>query len=206
MPMQLIEAFPTPICIVDSSDPDNVMSNRLLKEQILTDADSDHNGQDICRKNYTNGYTSFWTDQHLYKNENYRGVADYILRASREFIKSWGYTENLDELIMKNLWSNVQYLHSVHGTHNHRRSIISGVYYVDCGENPARLTCNDPTENFKNHMYSPNQETKFMQDILYINPRPGRLVMFPGWLMHGTEMHLDDKARISLSFNIDWRH
>lgn len=205
MPMQLIEAFPTPICIVDSSDPENVLSNQKLKDQILEDADKDKDGQSICRKNYTNGYTSFWTNQHLYTNDSYEGVADYILRAAREFIKSWGYTENLDDLIMKNLWSNVQYLHSIHPLHNHRRSVISGVYYVSCSDTAAKLTCNDPTENFKNHMYAPNKESKFMQDVLHISPKPGRLVLFPGWLMHGTEMQLDDEARVSLSFNIDWR-
>ena len=37
---------------------------------------------------------------------------------------------------------------------------------------------------------------------VFINPIPGRLIVFPAWLWHSVETNESDQLRISVSFNI----
>ena len=37
-------------------------------------------------------------------------------------------------------------------------------------------------------------------------PKEGKILLFPGWLEHGVKTNLTDNVRMSLSFNVYFKH
>jgi uncharacterized protein (TIGR02466 family) len=86
-----------------------------------------------------------------------------------------------------------------HHTHSHSISNISGVYYYKTNEKDGDIFFETPvfqTEISKPFNYLPNR--------VHYTPIVGRLILFPGWLKHGTKVNTTDNERISLSFNISF--
>ena len=44
---------------------------------------------------------------------------------------------------------------------------------------------------------------KFTSTDMSVEPAPGKLVIFPSWLVHYVENNLDNTDRISIAFNIE---
>tara|TARA_B100000131_G_scaffold76325_1_gene72851 strand:- start:1101 stop:1667 length:567 start_codon:yes stop_codon:yes gene_type:complete len=85
--------------------------------------------------------------------------------------------------------------------HNHGASDISGVYYHKTNGEDGNLFFHTPnpfldTNNFYMHLGNQWEHTPF----------EGKLLLFPGWLMHGVRENPTDNERISLSFNITFKN
>ena len=87
--------------------------------------------------------------------------------------------------------------------HEHGWSDVAGVYYFQTDENDGNI-----------YFQTPNvaQTTCFWDsrpNIKVYPPEQGGLILFPGWLRHGTEKNTTDHTRISVSFNLtfdrDWK-
>eukprot|EP00300_Choanocystis_sp_HF-7_P042499 c9248_g1_i1.p1 GENE.c9248_g1_i1~~c9248_g1_i1.p1 ORF type:complete len:328 (+),score=57.79 c9248_g1_i1:54-986(+) len=114
-------------------------------------------------------------------------------------------------------WFSVHRGPSLHTTHIHDDSIVSGVYYVQTPTKAAPLAFSDPRgwpaiSDFSDSL-------PFPPFVLHHNhvPSAGQLILFPSWLPHGVRKgnasDYQDKAddddgsyRISLAFNMvgDW--
>ena len=81
--------------------------------------------------------------------------------------------------------------------HSHGYSDISGVYYFQTNQNDGDLIFHTPVlELESSYVFHKLHET-----IKY-KPQVGKIILFPGWLKHGTETNMTDSERISISFNI----
>lgn len=81
--------------------------------------------------------------------------------------------------------------------HNHGYSQISGAYYID--------TIGDDGDIYFPYPHISTSNSIFLQHLmksLDIRPENGKLILFPGWLMHGVRTNTTEHNRISLSFNI----
>ena len=110
-----------------------------------------------------------------------------------------------------NMWANIN--RSGHGNefHSHPGSFWSGVYYVDDGgidADPAlggELEFMDPRGPGP-AMYAPH--LAFGKAGLSVGanetvqPKAGRLVMFPAWLLHQVRPYQGKAQRISIAFNL----
>ena len=74
--------------------------------------------------------------------------------------------------------------------HIHPRSLISGVLYLRTPK-----TFNTKTQNKDGNLLFP------IGDQLYINPRPGLLILFPSYLPHETIPFYSTEERICIAFN-----
>jgi len=91
------------------------------------------------------------------------------------------------------LWIGIHNNGSYHENHHHEDSVVSGVFYVSVPSSGAgQLVFQDPRGAFP-----PFGKT------LRINPTPGKIVLFPGWLVHGVSPTTSVEPRISISFNFD---
>jgi hypothetical protein len=83
-------------------------------------------------------------------------------------------------------WAMVNRRGSHHPRHRHIGSIVSGIYYVDPGElqsSPTTFELGDGSE-------------------VAVDPRPGRLVLFPGDLWHRVDPYAGERARITIAFDV----
>ena len=107
------------------------------------------------------------------------------------------------ELKFGNFWININGHHDYNLLHDHQKSVLSGVYYVDVpetnmgdlvlhrGDNADYfLTGVDKEETMAN---SPSCTKKAVESTMYI---------FPSWIKHHVERNESTKERISIAFNL----
>ena len=108
----------------------------------------------------------------------------------------------ITDLILGNWWVNINPKYTYNRRHDHQKSILSGVYYVDCeGENIGQLVVErDDNMEFFGGRYQ-NQSPICMNSFNML-PYTGFLLMFPAWTYHSVEANLEDRDRISIAFNL----
>lgn len=93
---------------------------------------------------------------------------------------------NLD-VIPRDFWAQVHEKGMSTNTHAHLPADISGVYYVKVPEGSGVLAFVLETDHL-------------MPEI--VEPKEGKLVLFPSWLSHYVTRNQSDERRISVSFNM----
>jgi len=109
------------------------------------------------------------------------------------------------------MWANINKKYSHNRNHTHPGALWSGVYYIQCPKESGRIWFTDPRGEA--HMILPRYRERppFTWREVYYEPLPGRLLIFPAWLVHEVEPNLnkefenDDNRgwRYSISFNLN---
>ena len=108
----------------------------------------------------------------------------------------------ITDLVLGNWWVNINPQYTYNRTHDHQKSILSGVYYVDCeGENIGELVVerDDNMEFFAGKYLN---QSPLCLNTFRMLPYTGFLLMFPAWTYHSVEANLEDRDRISIAFNL----
>ena len=111
-----------------------------------------------------------------------------------------------------NMWANIN--RSGHGNefHSHPGAYWSGVYYVDDGGIAADASLGGELEFMDPRGPLPAMNAPHLGCAMAgglsagaterVQPKAGRLVMFPSWLLHQVRPYRGDAARISIAFNL----
>ena len=111
-----------------------------------------------------------------------------------------------------NMWANIN--RSGHGNefHSHPGSYWSGVYYVDDGGISADPSLGGELEFMDPRgpapaMYAPHLAFAIPGGLSVganetVQPKAGRLVMFPAWLLHQVRPYRGTAQRVSVAFNL----
>lgn len=101
-------------------------------------------------------------------------------------------------------WANVSRKGAYNSIHNHAPALFSGVYYVTMGEpqppesKEGLLEFVDPRPG----THSGALPTHIFNPSFIVDPKPGMLIMFPGWLLHFVHPYSGESPRISIAFNL----
>ena len=80
--------------------------------------------------------------------------------------------------------------------HHHGHSDLSGVYYYKTTGDDGDLYFQTPNLASTTSIWSTQPHTISMP------PEQGKLILFPGYLMHGIRTNVTEHTRVSVSFNI----
>ena len=109
---------------------------------------------------------------------------------------------NINDLVIGNWWVNINPKFTYNRRHDHQRSILSGVYYVDCeGENIGHLIV-ERDDNMEFFAGRYQNSSPICLNSFRMLPYTGFLLMFPAWTHHSVEANLEDRDRISIAFNL----
>ena len=182
--------FPTPIYVLDIKD-------QSINEQLEKDILNWYNKDKGINRTNVNGWHSKTT---MHEMPEYKRLTDALYEAQKKIY----IEEDLDsEPFLGNMWANVNPKGGMNRAHIHPNSLWSGVYYVKANKNSGHLKIDDPRSTAsmsrprlkeKQHPIRLWRETSF-------EPKVGRLIMFPAWLVHAVDPNLSDELRISVSFN-----
>jgi uncharacterized protein (TIGR02466 family) len=131
---------------------------------------------------------------------NCKNLETRIYQAVDQYIKQIGWNGMNDGFIIKDSWMNIMDKGDFHTLHCHPGYTISGTYYFRVSDQQGSIRFNNPNPlmfhcNFPQGRLSP-QTT----DIV---PDDGDVIVFPSWLVHGTQKNLSEEQRISIAFNLD---
>jgi len=139
----------------------------------------------------------------LHKILKHQEVIEFIRHHIGEYWKGLGYTRFHQPDIV-HMWSNLTPKGGNIIQHNHSPFEIAGSFYVDADPEQGCLALVDPNELIRGRLpYYENEESK--QGRYYfdhiVEPKPGKLVLFPGWLYHKTQKNTVDRPRIVIGLN-----
>ena len=189
--MQIEPAFPTLIGThqVNSS----VVDKTLLAVRQWETTDSYKKYMQYSKSENLN--TTYHTYHDILSEIKLIDLKNEIGVAVREFAEIYGIKLNKLKI---DSWINYFEPGNYEAEHNHFGNFISGVYYVQAMPN---------TGNFQ--YYEPAKQ-KTMWNSLYtkvknygeIEPKTGKMILFPSYLDHSVERNMSSSTRISIAFNI----
>jgi uncharacterized protein (TIGR02466 family) len=194
MSFQFLELYPTPVYVTEFTDQET----DLVQTEMLAIF------EDLKNKNHFD-YKHKWNTHKLsdttftgnvlehYDCSNFLNLLDshvsaYLMYSCKvpqvqyEITQSW-----------LTLSTNRDYAH----IHNHGASHVSGCYYIKTNglDGEFMIPCTQtPLET--NRVFANASRTTAIQ------PKVGKMLLFPGWMNHGVGTNCTDNERVSLSFNI----
>ena len=118
-----------------------------------------------------------------------------------EFVNDVCYRHTGTLLKFGNFWININGHHDYNILHDHQKSVLSGVYYVDVpDENMGDLVLHrgDNAEFFIKNI----QESTMMNSLTVTKKaKASTFYLFPSWIKHHVERNESNKERISIAFN-----
>ena len=116
-------------------------------------------------------------------------------------IKSCAKQIGVPELSLKSFWCNVNTYGDYNTLHNHRGSILSGVFYVDVpDENMGNINF-QRSDDIEYYLPPLNNYNNFTGEKASYKPESGKVLIFPSWLKHSVDGSRSEQQRISISFN-----
>jgi uncharacterized protein (TIGR02466 family) len=172
---------------------DTKLDNNFLANEIVNWSKQNKGVQ----KTNVNGWHS---ETNMHELPQFKPLVDELFKMQHQIFKE----EWLDrEPRLGNMWANINYQGGYNRPHIHPNSLFSGVYYVHAQPNSGKLVCNDPRPGIQTIMpvRKPGQPPKHLWRETHLDPKPGRIIMFPAWLWHCVEPNQSNDIRISVSFN-----
>lgn len=140
------------------------------------------------------------TEQTLHEFDEFKELVTIFETASRSVLDR--LEVEYDEIAITGCWANMNPRGAFHIAHSHPNNFLSGIYYVMAEPGGDAVTFHDPRpqpEIIAPQLKNTNDYNATMQSV---SVRPGRLVVFPAWLVHSVPANQSDQIRISISFNI----
>ena len=169
------------------------LDNRLFEKEIIEWSKKDPG----VKKTNRNGWHS-QTDMHTIPV--FKPLVDVLFEMQFEIYNQ----EWLDRSPrLGNMWANINPPGGYNAPHIHPNSLFSGVYYVKAPPNSGALVCNEPRAGAQLNMpvRKPGKPPKELWREVHLEPKEGRIIMFPFYLWHCVEPNLSNDIRISVSFN-----
>jgi len=190
--------WPTPIFFTEHPDPSEL--NKQLEKDIYNWS-KNHDGERFVRSNRGGWHSP--TDMN--DRPEYAEITDWIVSQVQR-IKTDGLALHPStDLILDNMWANINSKYDYNVRHNHPHANISGVYYVTAPEPKSKIWFHDPRQSYSMTELNHDADSKINRPDLWhdvhFDPTPGKLILFPSYLDHTVEQNMSDDARISISFN-----
>jgi uncharacterized protein (TIGR02466 family) len=147
-----------------------------------------------------------WQTRHdLQRNAAFAPLLELVHAAARQVAQDLRLA--VPAFRVTGCWANVNMPGFAHNAHNHPNNLFSGVYYLATDKGADVITFLDPRPQVLQVL--PRFETATTDNMTDITlPTPvGRLLLFPGWLVHGVPTNRSNRERVSISFNLmpeDW--
>jgi uncharacterized protein (TIGR02466 family) len=185
--MELVDLFPKTIAVAELK----TLTPELIAKAI------EH--IDLTAGNPIKGDGGYTSDQQFLDRVLFRELKQEILGYCREFVNA--YSHIIEDLHICNSWGNVVRQGDTIRAHRHSNSYISGSFYLTDGS-PFNIVDSERTRLFGGFLPELRQDGNFRSmESFNINPKPGRLILFPASLMHSVLVSKSTQPRYSIAFN-----
>ena len=124
-------------------------------------------------------------------------LSAYIEKHVRNYVKMTGALEPKPNKLAHS-WINLVSKDQRQDWHQHQDATISGTYYYQTSGIDGGIVFRTPNQFVELELFSIGSMVG-KQHV--IQPKNGKIILFPGWLSHRVELNTTDHTRISISFN-----
>ena len=180
--MQITEYFKTPIWIEDK--PEFVKSLNKASNQYIKDAKK-------REKEFIKKHGDFGRSYHstpLTMDNNFLDFRNYVGQKSWEFLDWQGFDMQQYTTMFSELW--VQEFAKKggghHSAHIHWNQHVSGFYFLKCSDKTSYPIFHEPRTGARatKLKMKPGNGIFHGTELVHFKPKPGTLIIFPGYLEH----------------------
>jgi len=180
--MHTTNHFETPIWVEDK--PEFIKSLNKASNKYILDARK-------REKEYIKQNGDFGRSYHstpLTRDPDFISFRDYIGQKSWEFLDHQGFDMSQYATIFSEMW--VQEFAKKggghHSAHIHWNQHVSGFYFLKCSDKTSYPRFHEPRTGARatKLKMKPNVQLAPGSEIIHFKPKPGSLVIFPGYLEH----------------------
>ena len=180
--MQIAEYFKTPIWIEEK--PEFVKSLNIASNQYIKDAKK-------REKDYIKKHGDFGRSYHstpLTMDNNFLDFRNYVGQKSWEFLDWQGFDMQQYTTMFSELW--VQEFAKKggghHSAHIHWNQHASGFYFLKCSDKTSYPIFHEPRTGARSTKLKmkPGNGIFHGTELVHFKPKPGTLIIFPGYLEH----------------------
>lgn len=136
----------------------------------------------------------------LHENIDISPITDFILEQAKIYWNHLKYSKNLTPQIL-NTWANLTPPGGHWDSHFHSPAPIAGAFYLDAPPGVGNLVLEHPLETLLAcQPFEFDLEPRHYDHV--VNVFSGKLVLFPGWLRHRTQVNTSSENRLILGVNI----
>lgn len=147
-------------------------------------------------KTNRNGWHS---NVNMHSMPEYKKLVDILFEMQHEIYNQEALAS---EPVLGNMWANINYQGGYNAVHIHPNCLWSGVYYVKAPKLSGNLYFEDPRTMSLMTLPKRTQPLPInLRRTIEVEPKEGRVIMFPAWLNHGVNPNDSDEIRISVAFN-----
>jgi uncharacterized protein (TIGR02466 family) len=193
--MSIVNLFPTPVYEHSGSIEETFLVQHEIKTilpTILT-ADTFENPvgwNDGVRTNIKARYNTI-------EDFKMKNLAVYIETHVRNYVKLLDAWEPMPNKLGHS-WINIVDTGSRQEWHQHQDATISGTYYYQTSGNDGDIMFRTPNPFTDLELFPLGSS---VNKFYSVQPKVGKIILFPGWLTHKVEENTQDSTRISISFN-----
>lgn len=136
----------------------------------------------------------------------FHDIARFVDYHGKRYWEKLGYTNQQDPYVLQ-LWANEVPPGGFTPTHNHNPVAIGGVLYVDADPKMGNLHLENPNHLVEGRMPFNWQKKPYLHSEA-MQVHDGKIIMFPGYLMHHVRSNMSGSNRIVIGFNfgLSWEY
>ena len=185
------EVFPTLIWLADLAPESYEPLNRTIAAKL--DAITGPRVQSYMSE-------TFQTEQTLHHVEEFAPLLVAIRKIAEGALRQLQI--DYQDIVLSGCWANINPPGAKHSIHSHPNNFFSGVYYVQSDVKANIIRFHDPRAQAEVIMPPRHQQNPYNTNLIELETKPGRLVLFPAWLKHDVPTNLSARERISVSFDL----
>ena len=160
-------------------------------------------------KEYIKKYSDFGRSYHstqLLTDNDFLDFKNYIGQKSWEYLDHQGYDMSQYTTMFSELW--VQEFSKKggghHSAHIHWNQHVSGFYFLKCSDKTSYPYFMDPRQGavMTKLKLKSDDEIFYGSELIHYKPKPGDLIIFPGYVTHGFAVDLGLDPFRFIHFNI----
>lgn len=133
-------------------------------------------------------------------------IAKFVDYHGKQYWKELGFTEQQEPYVLQ-LWANEVPPGGFTPSHNHNPVAVGGAFYIDADPKMGNIHLENPNQMVLGRMPYDWQKKPY----LYTHEVPiydGKIIMFPGYLMHHVRSNMSGGNRIVIGFNfgLSWNY
>ena len=157
---------------------------------------------DIAHESQRGGSKSVYykCNFRLHNTVDISPITDFILEHAKIYWGQLNYSKHLTPQIL-NTWANITPPGGNWDSHMHSPAPIAGAFYLNASPDMGNLVFEHPLETLLAcQPYDFDEKPKHFDSI--VEAKTGKLVLFPGWLKHKTQINNSDQTRLVIGINI----
>jgi uncharacterized protein (TIGR02466 family) len=184
------EVFPTPLWLLDLK----LEAVSELKTHLLYRIE-----KNISPRSESNIGIPLQTDPILHELKSFSefiGIVRSAVSAAFENLEI-----DHDGFEITGCWANINPTGSINSSHSHPNNYLSGVYYIQTPPKSGVIEFADPRSQAMAIAPPTKVQNKLNTNAIRLDIKPGRLVLFPAWLVHSVRVNQSEQDRVTISYN-----